>query len=355
LAATVFGVIPWITVAFGCLLGYQLVKQNGRILLQLEALNERLNQLAAATAHPAPAEATGLTPGTQAPAFDLPGLEGGRVALQDFRGRRVLLTFFSPSCGFCQQMAPQLASLPTGNGHPIPVIVTSGDVGENRTLFQRHGIKAPVAIQESGEVGTAYQINGTPMGYLIDEAGAIASPLAKGAEALLLLAKQPGAPRQSHPAGNGHRGNKPLSESHLNRNGLAPGTAAPDFTLPGLGDGELSLADYRGKPVLLVFSDPDCGPCMQLAPQLEDLSRQRQDLQVLVISRGDMEANRAKARQLQLTYPIVLQRHWEISKDYGMFGTPIGYLIDGRGIIAAPPASGADGILALATSAAQVR
>jgi hypothetical protein len=99
---------------------------------------------------------------------------------------------------------------------------------------------------------------------------------------------------------------------------------------------------------LLVFSDPDCGPCDELAPRLQQLHRERPDLQVVVISRRDLEATRAKATALGLSFPIVMQKHWEISLLYGMFATPIGYLIDERGVIARDVAVGVEPILALA-------
>jgi len=110
----------------------------------------------------------------------------------------------------------------------------------------------------------------------------------------------------------------------------------------------LSLAGFRGQRVLLVFSDPNCGPCDQLAPRLEELHQEHCDLQVLVISRRDAEATGAKARALGLSFPIVMQQQWEISKKYGMFATPIGYLIDEEGIVAADVAVGVEPILALA-------
>ena len=110
----------------------------------------------------------------------------------------------------------------------------------------------------------------------------------------------------------------------------------------------MSLAGFRGQRVLLVFSDPNCGPCDQLAPRLQELHEERPDLAVLVISRRDAEATGAKARALGLSFPIVMQQQWEISKQYGMFATPIGYLIDEEGIVAADVAVGVEPILALA-------
>jgi len=203
------------------------------------------------------------------------------------------------------------------------------------------------------EVASQFRAQGTPMGYRIDGAGRIASELAVGAEPLLQLAAASAPHRDSAgPAGNGavsHDGksDQSLARSRLNREGLKAGTPAPEFRLPRLDGGELSLSDFRGERVLLVFSDPDCGPCDELAPQLQQLHCQRRDLNVLVVSRREVEANRVKAAKLGLTFPIGLQKQWEVSLKYAMFATPIGYLIDEQGRIARDVAVGVGPILAL--------
>src|SRR5204863_8982265 len=104
---------------------------------------------------------------------------------------------------------------------------------------------------------------------------------------------------------------------------------------------------YRGRRLLLVFSAPDCGPCNELAPKLNKAARKRRDVDVVMVSRGDEEANRKKVAEYGLRFPVALQRQWETSKLYGMFATPMAYLIDEDGIIAAPVAVGPDRILAL--------
>jgi peroxiredoxin len=204
------------------------------------------------------------------------------------------------------------------------------------------------------EVAAKYRVQGTPMGYRIDCAGRIASELAVGADPLLRLANTL-APEQFDlsAAANGstsHGANDDLSlaRSRLNRSGLMAGTPAPDFRLPRMDGGELSLADFRGGRVLLVFSDPDCGPCDELAPGLQEIHLQRSELQVLVVSRRDVDSNRAKAASLGLSFPIVLQKQWEVSLQYAMFATPVGYLIDEQGILASDVAIGVGPILALA-------
>jgi len=145
-----------------------------------------------------------------------------------------------------------------------------------------------------------------------------------------------------------YEGNRSFESSRINRSGLPIGVIAPVFRLPQLAGGELSLNEYLGRCVLLVFSDPNCGPCNQLVPQLEQIYRQTTAFQVLMVSRGDLETNRVKVIEHGLTFPVMLQRQWEISREYGMFATPIAYLIDEHGMIAADVAVGGDAILALA-------
>ena len=121
---------------------------------------------------------------------------------------------------------------------------------------------------------------------------------------------------------------------------------APEFRLPRLnGRGELGLSDLRGKRVLLVFSSPHCGPCESLAPELEKFHRAHGGsvstpsprpsppgegepsfaVEIVVISKGEPRENRAKVKEHGLTFPIILQQQWEISRRYAMFATPIAY------------------------------
>ncbi len=348
--------LAWLLIAVGAWLGYQFVRQNGRILLRLESIEKQLGPRAAAPRR----EPGGLPVGALAPDFELPDRAGTSHKLAEFRGKDLLLIFFNPKCGFCTKMAADLAALPTdgGNGRAVPVVVTTGDADENRKLVDQHGIRCVVLLQEKMEVASQYRAQGTPMGYRIDAQGKIASELAVGGERLLELASapyaRPGTDRRLvgtrlNGAASKHKQPDPsLARSRLNRSGLKAGATAPEFTLPQLDGGELSLSDLRGERVLLVFSDPNCGPCDELAPRLQELHLTRPDPQVLVVSRRDADATRAKTESLGLTYPIVMQKQWEISLKYGMFATPIGYLIDEQGMLLSDVAVGVEPILALA-------
>src|SRR5262245_51338225 len=118
-------VLPWLLLFLGAWLGFQLVRQNGRILVRLEAIEKRM----APRRSEKPQEPRGLTVGTAAPEFELPDLAGERHKLSKFRGKDLLLIFFNPKCGYCTEMVDDLAALPLDdeNGRSVPIVVTTGD------------------------------------------------------------------------------------------------------------------------------------------------------------------------------------------------------------------------------------
>ncbi len=377
-----------ISAVFGCWLGWQLLRQNGRMLLRLDGLEKRLDSMEFGE----PSGPASLPLDSAAPDFDLPDLKGTHQSLAQFRGQPLLLIFFNPACGFCRELAPKMTALASragtlsqaagqerSEGRPFLLIISTGDAEQNRQLFAEHRLDCVVLLQRQTEVATAYRANGTPSGYLISPEGKIASELAIGGEALLaLLADQLKIENQkskidqtsalaAHEESRNNRfRNHSLAGSRLKRDGLKAGILAPDFRLPRLdGRGELSLEDFRGRRVLLVFSSPRCGPCHTLAPQLEKFHRAQQEdershagtpagngqsssaVQVLMISKGEPKENRAKVREQGLTFPVVLQQQWEISRRYAMFATPAAYLIDSNGIIEQDVAAGTPAIEAL--------
>lgn len=137
---------------------------------------------------------------------------------------------------------------------------------------------------------------------------------------------------------------RPLEQTRINRGGLAAGTPAPDFELPDLEGRPWSLGDFRGRRILLVFAAPDCVPCDDLAPDLADLHDRNPAVEVLMIVRGDLEENRAKVLAFGFTFPVLLQKGWQVSKRYARFATPVAYVIDERGVLATGIAAGPSAI-----------
>src|SRR5262245_5880927 len=86
--------------------------------------------------------------------------------------------------------------------------------------------------------------------------------------------------------------------NRLGRTGVKPGTPAPEFTLPKVGGGAVSLRDLAGRPVLLVFVQTGCGPCHAIAPELNKLAR-NPDLQVVVVNNAEPESARAWADEVK--------------------------------------------------------
>lgn len=341
----VLAILLALTIGAGAWLGLHMLTQTGKLMIRLELLERQLVKQGLLQDHP------GLPPGTVLNNFALPLLGGGTMTLAEWRGRKLVLIYLSTSCSHCVNLVPSLAAaLPAGKEtDPAAMIMTSGGQEANVKMFAEHRPGCPIVVQEGTEVSSLHGASATPMAYLLDESGAITARAALGGEAVLALLRGE-VPAAEESAANGHtprRADPSLANSRINRDGLKAGTPAPEFTLPALDGSEISLASYRGRRVLLVFSDPQCGPCNELLPKLEKLHR-GEGPEVLLIGRGEREVNQEKARTLGLTFPIVLQRSWEISRAYAMFATPIGYLVGEDGVLVEDVAVGGNAILALA-------
>ncbi len=131
---------------------------------------------------------------------------------------------------------------------------------------------------------------------------------------------------------------------------LARGMPAPSFALPDLDGHLITLEDLLadGGGALLFFTDPGCGHCDPLLPRLAALDA---GPPVAVISRGSVQANRAKAGRHGLT-PILLQNDFEVADAYSVYGMPGAVLVDRAGRIASSAAAGANDVLALLRSPA---
>jgi peroxiredoxin len=326
------------------------LRLHGRLLLRVEALEARIStdEGAGRAEH----GLAGLPPATPFPPFHLPSLDDGEVGLEHFQGKRVLLVHWSPDCGYCRQIAPDFADLQERlrKRKTELVLVSYGSRETNTALVEEHGLNCRVLLQPDGATIEGFAHMGTPVAYLLDEKGRIAKPVAVGARDVPALA--------AHAAGRRARlqTERPISESRIEREGLKAGVPAPSFDLPDLGGGTASLAEHRGRRVLLVFSDPDCGPCHDLLPELAQLHRERRSdgLEMIMISRGGVDENRRKVVASGVEFPVALQSGWKLSKEYGIFATPVAFLIDEEGVIERDVARGPSEILLLAEAALSV-
>ena len=95
----------------------------------------------------------------------------------------------------------------------------------------------------------------------------------------------------------------------------------------------MSLHDFAGRRVFLVFTQSGCKPCHRVVPELNKLQR-RGDVQVLVVNNGEPEATRQWAGEAHAAFPVLVQQQFAVSKRYEMYATPFAFLIDERGVIA---------------------
>lgn len=116
------------------------------------------------------------------------------------------------------------------------------------------------------------------------------------------------------------------------------GKPAPTFTLPVAANGEpgarMSVADLKGRPVILDFWASWCGPCGIVAPVLDRLSRryEKQGLVVLGVNGSDTsEVIKAYATRKGLSYPTVVDPQGAVSMSYGVDKLPSLVIIDKEG------------------------
>jgi peroxiredoxin len=329
---------------------YQVVKQQGRLLLRLDEIDRRLAHAGLEAAPAEPAENGGLVVGTRVDSGRLPDLEGRLLSVDQYRGMRMLLVYWSPDCVFCELLAPGLAELQADlrNDNVQLVLASLAGADSNRALAREHGLTCPIVLltEDSALVQETFRDQGTPAAYLLDEHGKVAEPLAVGGDEILALARGvPGkrAKRTRLP------GERPLESSRIERNGIKAGTLAPPFQLPDLRGGTVSLEHYRGQRVLLVFSDPHCGPCEELFPHLVRIHRHQRELglALIMVTRGDVEENRLKTERFRIEFPVAIQERWKLSKEFGIFAMPVAFLIDENGIIMRNVAQGVAEIVAL--------
>jgi peroxiredoxin len=346
------GLVLLILLLAGGWLLLQVLSQQGRLLLRIEALEAELaanGMPPQAVANGQAAPVVGLPVGNPAPSFTLPTLAGEPMTLAALRGlgKPVLLLFSDPGCGPCNALLPEVGRWQREHASKLVIaLVSRGTVEANRPKVSEYGL-THVLLQQDREVAETYQAHGTPSAVLIRRDGTIGSPLAQGADAIRALLE-----KALSPAG---LGTLPMAGANGNGNGAAPrpplnpkvGEAAPEFRLPDLTGKLISLSDFRGSPTLLLFWRPSCGFCQRMLTDLKAWEAHAPEgaPRLLVVSTDSVSDNQA----MGLRSPVLLdQEGMSIGRLFGATGTPMAVLVDAEGKIASELAAGAPAVLALA-------
>lgn len=115
------------------------------------------------------------------------------------------------------------------------------------------------------------------------------------------------------------------------------GKSAPSFTLPGDG-GDVSLADLRGKPVMLMFFASWCPHCQKMAPIVADVVRKHPKVQLVMISAA--QEDRATVRKFHNSFlpkpmpgKLAYDDTLNVARAYGLGGYPTFAFIDAKGVL----------------------
>jgi cytochrome c biogenesis protein CcmG/thiol:disulfide interchange protein DsbE len=112
------------------------------------------------------------------------------------------------------------------------------------------------------------------------------------------------------------------------------GRPAPDITLPALdGDGDIHLAAFRGKPVVVNFWASWCGPCKEEAPEFRRAARGfGEDVHFLGITMLDgKEPAERFVERYDIPYASARDTRGVVAKRYGVTGVPETAFIDADG------------------------
>jgi len=140
-----------------------------------------------------------------------------------------------------------------------------------------------------------------------------------------------------------HPGSTPTGSSSISSSSGAPvglqvGDAAPTFTLTTLDSKQVSLSDYRGKPVMINFWYASCPGCLQEIPGMQRFYATQQAAGKHFVILGvnsvdDAQTAQQFVQQYGLTYTLVMDKNQQVATLYNLTATPTSYFIDMHGII----------------------
>ena len=116
------------------------------------------------------------------------------------------------------------------------------------------------------------------------------------------------------------------------------GAEAPNFTLKDEKGGDISLADYEGKVIMLNFWATWCGPCRTEMPDMVKLYDKYKERGFVILALDQQEDARRVISfrdEYKLNFPLALDRSGRIGLKYGVRSLPTTYIIDSNGRVLA--------------------
>jgi peroxiredoxin len=324
------------------------LRQNGRLLARLNAVEDRLTAAGLAPSENGAHRTSGLPVGSPAPAFALEDLDGEEVTLDGLlaRGKPVVLMFTDPACEPCMELFPDVGRWQRQYAGKLTIaLVGRGTVAENSAEASEHGVDNMI-LQEDWEVADAYEIDATPGAVVVSPEGIIGSPAAQGPDEVEALVAQAVGARAQLPMFRStadHAAHEEAEPAHLEI-----GEQAPEIELQDLEGRLVSLQDFRGEEVLVLFCSPGCGFCQEMMPDLKEWEAAPPEgaPRLLVVSDESVEENKA----MGISSPVVLDDTYAVWDAFDVSGTPSAVLVDAEGRIASRMVMGSVAVLELIKS-----
>ena len=146
------------------------------------------------------------------------------------------------------------------------------------------------------------------------------------------------------------RGDEGAGNAGEGRGRVEVGHAVPAYRATGIDGDSVSLAQFRGRVLLLNVWATWCHPCREEIPQLRALHEKYSGkglalVGVSVDASGNDDGIRAFMREFEMRYPVWLDPDERISTEFLIVGVPATFLIDRQGVLRwrkTGPVQGAD-------------
>jgi methylamine dehydrogenase accessory protein MauD len=126
------------------------------------------------------------------------------------------------------------------------------------------------------------------------------------------------------------------SAEGVSRDGLEPGSHAPDFSLTDQYGNLQRSVDYRGRPLLLLFGSPHCGPCKVLLPELHEWAVEHSEVGVVWLNLASPEENARYASETGATLPMIAHTPGDgLVERFKVRVTPFVFFLDEQGTVRA--------------------
>lgn len=217
--------------------------------------------------------------------FSLPDANENPIKLSDFKGKYVLVDFWASWCVPCRiESSNIIAQYNKYKNKNLVVLAVSLDKDKQAWLkaIENGGLTSWIHVTDlkgwNSEVVEKYSINSIPFNFLVDPEGKIIAKGIKGKKLRDIMSKL---------------FYNPITKPPLPH--LKPGSPAFNFSYPDRNGKLVTMADLKGKVVLVDVWFTACRPCIEGFPDLEKLAEEMKgtDFQIVSIC-ADSENNKGR-------------------------------------------------------------